>query len=127
LHDELVRQDQAIAGFPVFFAENGRRWLAAPFRQRPEGGAFVPPRDWTLRDVPDSRWLVVYPPDGDLAHKVAEGERMLADALRARRATGNGPITSQPFFHLEEGEPPASKLAAPVVRIAVRIDGSPVK
>lgn len=122
LHAELTRQDQAIAGFPVFWQEDGVAWLAAPFRQRPEGAPFRRPRDWQLRDVPAGRWLVVYPEGGDFADKRAAGERLLQEALRARRLTGKGPITAQPFFHLEEGEPPADRLAAPKVRMAVRID-----
>lgn len=118
LHEELTRQDQLIAGFPVLWQEDGQRWLAAPFRQRPDGEPFVAPPAWRLRDVPAGRWLVVYPPTGDLAQRIATGEGQLREAARTRRLTGKGPITAQPFLHLQEGEPPAGKLAAPKVRMA---------
>lgn len=122
LHEELTLQDQAIAGFPVFWQEDGERWLAAPFRQRRDGAAFVAPKAWQVRDLPGGRWLVVYPAEGDLPQKIAAGERLLQEAMRAQRLTPQGPITAQPFFHLQEGEPPADKLAAPKVRMAVRVE-----
>jgi hypothetical protein len=122
LHEELERQQQLIAGFPVFFTENGEALLAAPFRQRANGRAFAPPAGWRVRAIDAGTWLVVFPPDGDLAQRLAAGERMLQDALRAQQRTAKGPITAQPYFHLHEGEPPPAKLAAPTVRMAVRVD-----
>ncbi len=121
LHEELVRQDQLIPGFPMFWQEDGKRWLAAPFRQRAGGKPFTAPKDWRIRDVPAGRWLVVYPPDGDLEHRLAAGERLLRDALAAQGLTALGAILAQPFFHLQEGEPAAEKLAAPVVRMSVPV------
>jgi hypothetical protein len=122
LHRELERQNQFVAGFPVFWREGDEAWLAAPFRQRESGPAFAAPSDWTVRELPDARWLVVYPRDGDFAQRCAAGERMLRDALAAQHLDARGPITAQPYVHLEEGEPTADKLAAPTVRIAVRIE-----
>ncbi len=122
LHDEIERQGQKVAGFPVFFTENGERWLAAPFRARPDGREFVPPAGWQVRAVDAGTWLVVFPPDGDLAQRLAAGERLLQDALRTHRRRATGPITAQPYFHLHEGEPTAAKLTAPVVRMAVKVD-----
>lgn len=122
LHEELTRQDQQIAGFPVFWQEQDARWLAAPFRQRDGGPAFVAPEHWTIRELPTARWLVVYPPTGDLAQRVADGEQRLRAACTAQQLQPVGPITHQPFVHLQEGEPPAARLAAPTVRMAVRIE-----
>lgn len=122
LHAELERQGQASAGFPVLFTENGKRWLAAPFRQRPDGVAFVIPAEWQVRRWPAGRWLYVYPPQGDPDTRAAAGERMLREALAAQGLQATSPITTQPFLHLQEGLPPAEKLAAPTVRVAVRID-----
>lgn len=122
LHEELVRQKQVVAGFPVFFREDDAAWLAAPFRRRADGPAFATPPQWTVRELPDASWLVVYPRDGDLAAKCAAGERLLRDELAAKGLAARGPITSQPYLHLEDGEPTAEKLAAPTVRVAVRIE-----
>ncbi len=122
LHDELVRQEQSIAGFPVLWHDERGRWLAAPFRQRADGPAFAPPAGWTVRDVAGGRQLVVYPAAGTLDERVAAGERLLREALAAQQLRALGPITAQPFFHLQEGVPPANKLAAPVVRVAVVVE-----
>ncbi|MBL8752837.1 MAG: hypothetical protein JNK15_06005 [Planctomycetes bacterium] len=121
LHQELERQRQRIAGFPVFFHADGADWLAAPFRRRPEGDAFAAPRGWDVRTVPAARWLVVYPAGDDLAARRTHGERLLADALASSRGEAAGPVQWQPFLHLQDGEPAATKLAAAVVRMAVRL------
>lgn len=121
LHAELERQGQQIFGFPLLFQEGEKRWLAAPFRQRRDGPAFAAPAGWLLREIPAARWLEVHPADGDLATKLANGERMLGEALRAQGLAAAGPIVAQPFFHLHEGEVSAEKLAAPTVRMAVRL------
>ncbi|MBL9077906.1 MAG: hypothetical protein JNL08_10410 [Planctomycetes bacterium] len=121
LHAELVRQQQRVAGFAMLWQQDGRAWLAAPFRRRDDGPEFAPPAGWTVRDFEAGRWLVVYPQDGDLAARVATGTRQLQDALAAQRLTAAGPVLAQPFVHLEEGEPPASKLAAPTVRMSVPV------
>lgn len=121
LHEELTRQRQQIAGFPVLWQDGEQRWLAAPFRKRADGSELEAPAGWQLRDVEGGRWLVVYPPDGEFAAKVAAGERLLRDALRDLGLTTRGPITAQPFFHLHEGEPEPKKLAAPTVRVAVAV------
>ncbi len=121
LHAELLRQGQQVAGFPILWQDGEQRWLAAPFRQRPNGAAFVPPAGWTIRAVPAGRWLVVYPPEGDLAARITLGEQRLREALAAQQLTARGPVIAQPFLHLEEGEPPADKLAAPVVRMSLPV------
>lgn len=119
LHDELTRQDQQIAGFPYFWQQEGRRWLGVAFRRRAGGPEFEPPVGWRLRDVPAARWLEVFPPDGDLEARIAAGERLLQEALRAGGHEAAGPIAAQPYFHLDEGPPPAHKLLDPVVRLSV--------
>ncbi|HEX5053198.1 MAG TPA: hypothetical protein VFZ65_15595 [Planctomycetota bacterium] len=121
LHEELERQDQLIAGFPIFWQEHGRHWLAAPFRQRPDGPAFQAPDGWQIRAVPAGKWLVVYPKDGELAGKLAAGERLLREALTQRGLEPQGAILAQPFVQLQEGEPSPEKLAAPVVRMSVAL------
>ncbi len=121
LHEELQRQDQHIAGFPVFWQENGQAWLGAPFRARAEGKAFAAPAGFDVREVPAARWLVVHPESGDLATKLAAGEAMLRDALAQPGVVAAGPIQAQPWFHLHEGLPPERKLQAPTVRMAVRL------
>lgn len=121
LHTELQRQQQAIAGFPVLFQEGERARLAAPFRQRANGPALAAPANWQLREFAAGRWLVVYPAEGDLAARLAAGERMLRAAADAQGLSPRGPITAQPHFHLEEGAPAADKLAAPIVRMALPV------
>lgn len=121
LHAELERQDQVIAGFPVLWHEQDRALLAAPFRQRPQGAPLAAPPDWQLRDFAAGRWLVVYPADGDLDARLAAGERMLRATAAAQGLTPRGPLVAQPQFHLQEGPPSATKLAAPVVRMALPV------
>lgn len=121
LFAELQRQQQANAGFPVLFREQDRAWLAAPFRQRVKGPALAAPAGWQLRDFAPGKWLVVYPADGDLAARIAAGERMLRAAVESSGLTPRGPITAQPYLRLEEGEPAADKLAAPTVRMALPV------
>ncbi|MFM1870844.1 MAG: hypothetical protein RL398_266, partial [Planctomycetota bacterium] len=119
IHAELERQNQRIAGFPMLFDDGGRSLLAAPFRRRPDGPAFVPPDGWQLRDWPDQQLLVVYPADGDFEQKRRAGTAALRDTLAAQGRRMLGPIVIQPFFHLQDGAPAADKLAAPVVRVSV--------
>ncbi|MGB3970317.1 MAG: hypothetical protein WBO45_26525, partial [Planctomycetota bacterium] len=123
LAEEIARQGQQLYGFPLLFTENGAAWLAAPFRQRPDGPAFAAPKSWTVRAVPAMRWLEVHPVGGDVTAKAAAGERLLRDALAAQGLVADGPVLTQPFFHLEEGEPSAAKLADPKakVRVVVRL------
>ncbi|MBX3465208.1 MAG: hypothetical protein KF830_18730 [Planctomycetes bacterium] len=121
LHDELLRQQQHVAGFPLLWQQDGRRWLAAPFRRRAEGPEFVPPAGCTLQDAAAGRWLVVYPPDGDFAARLADGERRLREALAAMALGAAGPVVAQPFVHLEEGPPSDAALATPVVRMSVPV------
>ena len=122
VHEELVRQDQFLAGFPYYWREDDRRRFAAAFRRRPDGPEFEAPADWQVRDVPGGRWLVVYPRDGDLAQRTRNGERMLREELERRGLAARGPITAQPFVHLQDGAPPAAALADAVVRVGVPIE-----
>lgn len=121
LFAELQRQQQANAGFPVLFREQDRAWLASPFRQRAKGPALAAPAGWQVRDIAAGKWLVVHPADGDLAARLAAGERMLRAAAESMGLTPRGPITAQPYLRLEEGEPAADKLAAPTVRMALPV------
>lgn len=122
LHAELVRQEQSIAGFPALWQDADGRWLAAPFRPRPDGRAFVPPAGWVVRDAPFRQQLVVYPDAGTVEERIAAGERLLREEIAARGHRALGPMTAQPFFHLHEGTPTAAKLAAPIVRVAVAVE-----
>ncbi len=119
VHAELERQGQLIFGFPHLWQQDGKRWLGVPFRAREGGKQFVAPAEWQIRDVPAARLLEVFPPTGDLAARIADGERLLQEAMKAQGLTAAGPITAQPYVHLDEGEPAAAKLAAPVVRLSV--------
>jgi hypothetical protein len=121
VHEELQRQDQMIAGFPMLWRQDGRPWLGVPFRQRPGGRAVEVPSGWTIRDVPAGKWLVVYPPSGGFDERLADGERRLERALAAQGLEAAGAVVAQPFFHLHEGEPPPDKLAAPTVRLSVPV------
>jgi hypothetical protein len=122
LHAELLAQDQWVAGFPGFWRDDRQALMGAPFRQRTGGRALVRPNDWLVIEVPAGRWLIVYPPAGDLEARIAAGTRMLRDALAQQRLVARGPITAQPYFHLHEGEPAPDKLAAPTVRMAVAVE-----
>lgn len=123
LHKELQRQQQSIAGFPVLFRDDdGQARLAAPFRRRKDGPELLPPAGWRLREFAAGRWLVVYPGEGDLAARLAAGERMLRAAADERSLRVRGPLTAQPHVHLEEGPPSAERLAAPVVRMALPVE-----
>jgi len=121
VHVELERQKQWIAGFPIFWQEEGKAWIAAPFRQRANGPALQAPKDWQLREVPAGRCLEVWPPAGSLEEKLAAGERLLREALLAKRLSPAGPILTQFYLHLQEGEPSSEKLASPVVRMAIAV------
>ena len=121
VHAELERQRQLIAGFPIFWQEDGKAWMAAPFRQRANGEALQAPKDWQLREVPAGRCLEVWPPADSLEQKLAAGEQLLREALQVQRLSPAGPILTQFYLHLQEGEPPPEKLASPVVRMAVAV------
>ena len=118
---ELERQNQAIPGFPVFLKDGDRQVLAVPFRARDPQQPLRAPTNWQLQAVPAGRQLVVYPAAGDFAARCAAGERLLQEALAAQSLRATGPVLAQPFFHLEDGEPPADKLAAPVVRMSIAV------
>lgn len=122
LHAELERQQQQIAGFPLLFEQDGGRWLAAPFRRRADGPEFVAPAGWDVRPVPDAGLLVCYPVGADVDARTAAGAAALRAALAAQGRTAKGPVTAQPFVHLEEGAPDDSKLATAKVRVAVRVE-----
>ncbi|MFN9843663.1 MAG: hypothetical protein ACK57Q_04940 [Planctomycetota bacterium] len=122
LHAELGRQQQQIAGFPLLFEQDGGRWLAVPFRRRADGPEFAVPTGWDVRMVPDAGLLVCYPDGADVAARTAAGEATLRAALTAQGRTAKGPVTAQPFVHLDEGPPTAAKLATAKVRVAVRVE-----
>jgi len=121
LHTEVERQDQQIAGFPQLWTENGRRRLGLCFRRRVDGPEFARPDGWNVMAVPEGKWLVVYPANGDVDAKIAAGTAALEAGLTELGLRATGPITSQPFLHLQEGAPDAAKLEAPVVRVAVPV------
>jgi len=121
--EELERQDQRIAGFPLLFVDGAQSSLmAAPFRARKRGAAFDPPAGYALADVPEGRLLVVYPQEGDVAAKTQSGRLLLERALANRKLTAQGPIVAQPFLHLHEDAPDAARLGAAKVRVWVRIE-----
>lgn len=118
---ELERQDQALFGFPILFESGGKPLLAVPFRPRRAERGLEPPAGWRVVEVPAGRQLVVFPPHGDLAERRAEGERLLRAALERSGLAASGPVVCQPYLHLEEGEPQAAELLAPVVRSSVPV------
>lgn len=122
VHDELDRQNQAIPGFPILLRDGDQDLLAIPFRARDAKQPLQAPAQWQLRKIPASRLLVCYPPAGDFAARCALGEKLLREAAAAQSLRLRGPIVCQPFFHLDEGEPPAAKLQAPVVRVSVPVE-----
>lgn len=119
VHDELVRQGQSIVGFPMLLQRDGTPLLAVPFRQRAGGPPLSPPKEWRIEPIAESRWLVVYPPDGDLAQRCRDGATRLQAALAQLGLDAAGPLVYQPFLHLHEGEPSTERLAAPVVRVSL--------
>ena len=92
-----------------------------PLRRRDGGPAFAAPADWKIEELPATDVLQVYPTAGSFEAKVASGTKLLQGALAARGLQASGPITAQPYFHFERGEPPADKLAEPVVRVSVAV------
>src|SRR5262245_9473190 len=119
---ELQAGGQHVA-FAGFIAEGERLLLVIPFRPADDTGQrpFQVPADWTVREVPAGRALVVFPPDGDVAQRTAIGERLLRDELTARGLVATGPVLAQPFLHLDEGLPDSKALAAPAVRVSVAV------
>jgi hypothetical protein len=122
LHAALEAQKQWIAGFPALFDRDGQRWLAAPFRARKGGPEFAAPPGAILQTLAAGRWLVVYPPRGDVAARIADGEAMLRAALTRYHLAARGPLMAQPYFHLEETVPAVAELAAPTVRVAIAVE-----
>jgi hypothetical protein len=122
VHEELLRQEQAIAGFPILSRDGDRALLAVPFRPRGPAQLLQAPTGWQRRAVPAGRLLVVYPPEGDFAARCATGERLLREAAAAQSLQVRGPAVFQPFLHLQEGEPSAERLAAPVVRVSLPVE-----
>lgn len=121
VYEELARQKQKIAGFPILFAEGSRRILAVPFRPRDPTVRLVQPPGWRIANLEAGSLLVVYPADGDLAARCTAGEKLLRDALASQGLVADGPVCVQPFVHLDEGVPPAAKLANPTVRVFVPV------
>ena len=121
--EELQRQEQRIAGFPLLFTdEDGRPRVAAPFRRRANGRELSPPDGYRLAEVPAGKLLVVYPPEGDLEARRRSGEALLRRALANRRLRARGPVVAQPFLHLQAAPPDAEKLEDVTVRVWVRIE-----
>lgn len=122
VHAELLRQGQAVPGFPMLLRDGDRAVLAAPYRAREGRPELSPPSGWRVRPAPAGRLLVVYPQEGDFAARCAAGEKLLQDTLTAQGLRARGPVVCQPFLHLEEGAPTAAQLAAPVVRVSVAVE-----
>lgn len=120
-HDVLQAQDQQLAGFTILLRENGRARMAIPFRARNGGPAFAAPAGWTVRDLPAQRVLLVFPEGASIEERIARGEELLRNALQERGDPAAGPILAQPYLHLQEGVPPADKVAAAVVRMSVAL------
>ena len=72
--------------------------------------------------MPDAGLLVCYPVGADVDARTAAGAAALRAALAAQGRTAKGPVTAQPFVHLQEGAPDDSKLATAKVRVAVRVE-----
>ncbi|MCA8973742.1 MAG: hypothetical protein KDC98_03425 [Planctomycetes bacterium] len=121
LHDSLLAQRQKIAGFPILTRIDDKDVLVIPFR--PREGDELPPLAVGRRVllIEAGRELVVHPPDGDFEHRRRDGERMLRAAMANNGLEADGEIRCQPYFHFDEGAPQAADLAAPVVRMSVRI------
>jgi hypothetical protein len=122
IHAELDRQNQSVPGFPIFLRERDQDLMAVPYRARDPKQRLRAPANWQLRPIPASRLLVVYPPEGDFAARCAAGEKLLREAASAQSLRPLGAVVCQPFFHLEDGEPPAAKLQAPVVRVSLPVE-----
>ena len=112
---------QTTAGFQGLMRDGERRLLIVPFRAMDGAPPFAPPADWDVREIPSGRALVVYPPHGDFSERTKVGEAMLQNAIAALQLTATGPALAQPYLHLDEAEPDAAALAAPVVRISVLV------
>lgn len=115
----LREAGQTTAGFQGLAREGERDLLVVPFRGAEGKPEWSAPADWDVREVPAGRALAVYPPSGDFAERRARGEAQLAAAQKALGLEARGLVLAQPFLHLDENEPDAAALAAPVVRVAV--------
>jgi hypothetical protein len=79
----------------------------------------VPP-GWSLRELPESEVLVVFPPpDGTLQQRIARGEQQLREALQASGHAAAGPVMAQPYLHLEDGTPEPNKIDSATLRMSV--------
>jgi hypothetical protein len=121
LQDALLTEGQQIAGFPILTRIDGRDAFVIPFR--PRSGTALPPVAASRRvlQLAAGHELVVHPTTGDFAERRAEGERLLRAALAAQGLEADGAIRCQPWLHLDEGTPDAAALAAPTVRMSVRL------
>ena len=125
VQDQLARlreHDQKLAGFAGFLVEGGTAKLAIGFRkQDKDGPAFDPPNGWDVRHIPAQQALVVFPPSGSVEDRINVGTRQLQEQLLEQGLRATSPILAQPYFHLNEGLPPQSRLTNPVVRVSVHI------
>ena len=118
----LSEHGQKQAGFVGLLREDGTARLAIGFRQQDKNApAFEPPAGWDVRHVPAQQALVVFPPTGSAEDRIDAGTRQLQDRLAEQGLRATSPILAQPYFHLNEGPPPADRLANPVVRVSVHI------
>lgn len=115
---------QVIAGFPILTELDGRPVLAVPFRAR-KGQS-----DSNLRLREGTRELAfgaglelfVFPPQGDLPTRRADGERMLREVAAAQGLVPEGSVRCQVYVHLEDGVPTAEALQSPTVRMSFRVN-----
>lgn len=121
VHEELVRQNQRIFGFPMYWQQAGEQFFAVPFRQREGGAVLRAPADWQLSGSDQTKMLVVYPDQGNVNKRIETGTALLQRALTNRRLKAIGPIVAQPFVHLQNGPPTDKKLNNCKVRMSVRV------
>jgi len=121
VHEELVRQNQRIFGFPMYWQQGGKDYFAVPFRQREDGPALKAPADWQLSGSAQTKMLVVYPDTGNVAARIRTGTALLQRALTNRKLKALGPIVAQPFVHLQNGPPTEKKRNNCKVRMSVRV------
>lgn len=121
VHQELEAQNQQIFGFPMLWQEDDQQLLGVPFRTREDGKEFAAPEGWQIRNSPETKLLVVYPPNGTVAERIRDGSAQLLRAATNRSLQTIGPIVAQPFIHLHRGVPDSAKLKNCKVRVSVRI------